>query len=177
MLLRRKTMDTFEAIATKLEISDFEPKKVPTEIKKKILEAARLSPSGINSQHWRFIVVEDKNRLKTLAEDSTTGKWISKADFAVIVLTDPKYGFHLLDAGRAIQDMELAAWNFGVGSRIYTGLKREDMLRDFQIPENYHIAAVVGFGYPARKIKGKKNRKSLEEISFSEFFGKRLALS
>jgi hypothetical protein len=39
-------MDTFEAIATKLEITEFSKEKVQPEIKKKVLEAARLSPSG-----------------------------------------------------------------------------------------------------------------------------------
>jgi hypothetical protein len=33
---------------------------------------------------------------------------------------------------------------------------------------------VVGFGYPARKIVGKKNRKPLEEIAYSNKFGQPL---
>jgi nitroreductase len=169
-------MDTFEAIATKLEITEFSKEKVQPEIKKKVLEAARLSPSGINSQHWRFILVQYKDRLKLLADDSTTGKWVGEADFAVIVLTDPKYNFHLLDAGRVIQNMQLAAWNYGVGSRIYTGFNREQMIKHFNIPERYSMSAVVGFGYPKKKILGRKSRKKLEEIAFSEFYGGKLVI-
>ncbi len=170
-------MDTFEAIATKLEITEFSDKPVPAEIKRKVLEAARLSPSGINSQHWRFILIQDKNKLKQLADDSTTGKWVERANFAVVVLTDPKYNFHQLDAGRVIQNMQLAAWNYNVGSRIYTGMNRELMVKHFGIPENYNIAAVVGFGFPKRKILGKKNRKELEEIAFSDYFGRSLIIA
>lgn len=170
-------MDTFEAIATKLEITEFSDKPVPAEIKRKVLEAARLSPSGINSQHWRFILIQDKNKLKQLADDSTTGKWVERANFAVVVLTDPKYNFHQLDAGRVIQNMQLAAWNYNVGSRIYTGMNRELMVKHFGIPENYNIAAVVGFGFPKRKILGKKNRKELEEIAFSDYFGRSLIIT
>lgn len=170
-------MDTFEAIATKLEITEFSDKPVPAEIKRKVLEAARLSPSGINSQHWRFILIQDKNKLKQLADDSTTGKWVEHANFAVVVLTDPKYNFHQLDAGRVIQNMQLAAWNYNVGSRIYTGMNRELMVKHFGIPENYNIAAVVGFGFPKRKILGKKNRKELEEIAFSDYFGRSLIIA
>lgn len=170
-------MDTFEAIATKLEIRDFSDKQVPEEVKKKVLEAARLSPSGINSQHWRFILVQDKARLKQLAEDSTTGKWVEGANFAIIVLTDPKYNFHKLDAGRVIQNMQLAAWNYGVGSRIYTGMNRELMLKHFGIPENYDISAVVGFGYPKKRVLGKKKRVKLEEIVFMESFGKKITVN
>jgi len=52
-------MDTFECISTKFEVREFNEKQVPSEIKMKILEAARLTGSGLNTQHWRFIVLED----------------------------------------------------------------------------------------------------------------------
>ena len=42
---------------------------VPSEIRSKVLEVARLSGTGLNSQHWRFILVENKQNLKKLAED------------------------------------------------------------------------------------------------------------
>ena len=56
-------MDAFECIATKLDVREFSSQNVPEEIKSKILEAARLTGSGLNTQHWRFIVVEEKNLL------------------------------------------------------------------------------------------------------------------
>ena len=48
-------MDTFECIETKLDIREFGPEGVPHEIKLKVLEAARLTGTGLNTQHWRFI--------------------------------------------------------------------------------------------------------------------------
>lgn len=169
-------MDTFESIATKLEVKEYSRKAVPGDIKEKVLEAARLSPSGMNAQHWRFILMEDPRSLKKLANDSTTGKWVEGTNFAVVVLTDPKYNFHQLDAGRVVQDMQLAAWNYGVASRIYTGFDNIAMTKDFGLPSNLHLAVVVGFGYPAKKIIGRKNRKPLEELAFSERYGQPLRL-
>jgi nitroreductase len=169
-------MDTYERITTKLESKEYEKRPVPADVKRKVLEAARQTGSGVNYQHWRFILVQDKENLKRLASDSTTGSWVANADFAVIVLTDPKYNFHLLDAGRAVQSMQLAAWNEGVTSRIYTGVNGEAMAKDFAIPKNMHISAVVGFGYPAKKIVGRKNRKPLADIAFSERYGQALNL-
>ena len=97
---------------------------------------------------------------------------MAKANFGVIVLTDPKYGFHKIDAGRAVQDMQLAAWNFGVVSCIYTGVNEEALRKDFEIPKDLHISVIAGFGYPARKISGKrKNRKPLGEVAFLEKYG------
>jgi len=169
-------LDTFDSVATKLDIRDFASRYVSVEIKRKVLEAARLTGSGSNLQHWRFILIQGRANLKRLADDSTSGSWVSRANFAVIVLTNPKYGFHLLDAGRAVQSMQLAAWNYGVGSGIFTGLNKERTMKDYAIPAELTPSAVVGFGYPARKIIGKKNRRPLRELAFSEKYGESLDL-
>src|SRR5579862_3010929 len=156
-------MDAYETVITKLDVSKFDSKKpVPKDVKLKVLEAARLTGSGINSQHWRFILVQDPRNLRQLADDSISGKWVQGANFAVVVLTDPKLGFHLIDAGRVTQDMQIAAWSFGVASRLYTGLDAAKMRKDFAIPANLEPSIVVGFGYPAEKITGRgKDRKPL----------------
>jgi nitroreductase len=125
----------------------------------------------MNTQHWRFILVQDKKNLATLAQDSTTGPWVKNADFAVIINIDPKISGSVLDAGRVLQDMQLAAWNFGIVSRLFTGFKESDLRRDFAIPQELKPAAVLGFGYPTRKIKGKKSRKPLEELVSAESYG------
>ncbi len=80
-------MDAFECIATKLEVREFSMQDIASEIRSKILEAARLTGTGMNTQHWRFILVERKDNLKKLAEDSTSGSWVARANFAIIVLT------------------------------------------------------------------------------------------
>ena len=168
-------MDAFECIATKLDVRDYSQRKVPAEVKLKVLEAGRLTGSGVNRQHWRFILVQDPDPIKQLARDSTSGSWVAGANFAVIVLTDPKYGFHKIDAGRALQDMQLAAWNYGVVSCIYTGVNEETLRKDFGIPKELSPSVVVGFGYPARKLTGKrKNRKPLSEIAYLDKYGNSL---
>jgi nitroreductase len=161
-------------VISKLDVHEFAPKKVPSDVKMKVLEAARLTGSGMNVQHWRFVMVQGHDRLKTLADDSTTGQWVENADFAVIVLTNPKYGFHLLDAGRAVQSMQVAAWNFGVASRLFTGVNREALEVDFGIPKDLSPSVIVGFGYPTRKLIGKKKRNPLSELAFLDRFGKPL---
>jgi nitroreductase len=169
-------MDAFECIRTKLDVREFSNRPVSDDVKLKILEAARLTGSGVNSQHWRFILVQQPESLAKLAGDSTTGRWVGGANFAVIVLTDPSRRFHEIDAGRALQDMQLAAWNFGVTSAPYTGVKADELRRDFEIPANLNPAVVLGFGYPERKLVGRKSRRPLSEIAYLESYGKGLAL-
>jgi len=149
-------MDTYKVIMSKLDIRQFDSKKVATEVKSRVLEAARASGTGNNKQEWRFILVQEKEMLKRLAEDSTSGGWVAGANFAVVVLSDPTLGFHLIDAGRAVQNMELAAWDHGVISGIYTGIKDEKMRKDFAIPSTLKPVVVVGFGYPVKRIIGTK---------------------
>lgn len=164
-------MNATEAVKTKLDSREFSPKPVGQGVKLAVLEAGRLTQSGVNSQHWRFILVQDAKNLARLAADSTTGSWVGAANFAVIVCTDPSKGYHLIDAGRAVQDMQLTAWDSGVTSRIYTGIKQAEMRRDFGIPETLNSTVVVGFGYPKKKLLGRKNRKPLSEVAFLEKFG------
>ena len=165
-------MDAFECIATKLEVREFSPQEVTSEIRSKILEAARLTGTGMNTQHWRFIMVEKKDNLKKLAEDSTSGSWVAGANFAVIVLTNPQYGFHLIDTGRVLQNMQLTAWNQGVGSGLFTGTREEKLRDDFAIPKELSPSVTIGFGYPARKLTGKKkNRLPIHELVYYEKYG------
>jgi nitroreductase len=165
-------LDTFECLVTKLEIRQFGDKEVPLEIKLKILEAARSTGTGLNTQHWRFILVENKDNIKNLAEDSTSGSWVARSNFAVIVLTNPKYNFHLIDAGRVLQNMQLAAWNYGVGSGLFTGIKEERLRSDFAIPKELVPTVIVGFGFPVGKLTGKrKNRLPLQELVYYEKYG------
>jgi nitroreductase len=165
-------MDTFDCIVTKLDVREFGSKPVSPEIKQEVLEAARLTGTGLNTQHWRFVLVESRDNLGKLARDSTSGAWVAGASFAVMVLTNPRYRFHLIDAGRAVQDMQLAAWNRGVVSCVFTGIKEEKLRHDFGIPDELSPSIIVGFGYPARKLTGrKKNRIELDELVFYEKYG------
>ena len=165
-------MNTFDCIATKLDIREFNNEDITPDVINSILDSARYTGSGLNTQHWRFIVIKGKDSLNKLSEDSASGQWIIGANVAIVILTDPKYSFHMLDAGRVIQNMQLSAWDNGVGSGLYTGMKDEKMRKDFNIPSNLNISAVVGFGFPKKHITGKrKNRKLVEELVFKEVFG------
>lgn len=162
-------MDTFQCIATKLDVREFSAQDVSSEIRLKVLDAARLTGTGLNTQHWRFILVSNKQNLKMLAEGSTSGKWVAGANFAIIILTNPGYNFHLIDAGRVLQDMQLAAWNRGVGSGLFTGIKEEKLRNDFGIPRELSPTVVVGFGYPARQLSGKrKKRMPIDKLVYYE---------
>ena len=168
-------MDAFEAILTKLDVRKFADRPVSSEAKISVLQAARHTGSSMNSQHWRFVLVQDPKNLAILAGDSTSGSWVKGSNFAVIVSIDPKVPGSLIDAGRAAQDMQLAAWNMGIASGLFTGVKPNDIRRDFGVLDDLNPAIVVAFGYPAKPLKGRKNRKPLSEVAFLERYGSPLS--
>ncbi len=166
-------MDVFEAIETRLEIKEFDDRRVDETVKQKVLDAGRLAPSGRNLQHWQFVLVDDPEDVARLGELSPTGGWVADADFAVVVCTDPQYDFNELDAGRAVTHMQLAAWEDGVGSRIYT-VDRSAVKEFLEIPDDVDLTLVAGFGYPTHDVEGVKDRKPLEEVASRGRYGRPL---
>lgn len=170
-------MEVSRAIETRIEVREYADESVEEATKGRIMEAGRLASSGKNTQHWRFVLVDEPDDLERLARVSPTGGWIAGADFAVVVVTDPTYEYHDLDAGRAITYMQLAAWEAGVGSCIYTGVDetgRRDLLG---IPEDNAVSAVVGFGVPpvpVEDVVGRKDRVPLKEIAYDGTFEEQL---
>jgi nitroreductase len=65
---------------------------------------------------------------------------------------NPQYNFHLIDAGRVAQNMQLTAWNHKVGSGLFTGIREEKFRSDFEIPDELSPTIVVGFGYPYKDL-------------------------
>ena len=174
-------MDTYDCILTNTDIREFNKKTVPKEIKMKVLESGRVCGSAMNSQHWHFILVEEEDGIKKLFEDSKSGKWILNANFAVILATSgdliidgvklSNNNYKTIDLGRVLQNMKLVAWNFGVVSCIYTVFDLESLRIDFNIPQDVTPSVIIGFGYPVKKIVGKKLRKHIDDIAFSERYG------
>ena len=62
------SMDVFTAINQRRSVRAYKAAEVEEEKLKKILEAARLSPSASNRQDWKFIVVRNKETRKKLAK-------------------------------------------------------------------------------------------------------------
>lgn len=116
--------------------------------------------TGLNSQHLRFVLIHRKDSLKLLAEANTSVTWITGASFAVMVLASASFRFKMLDAGRALQSMQLASWAEGVGSDLFTGIREVKIRNDSNIPNELIIAVTAGFGFPKTYWKTKETHFS-----------------
>jgi len=165
-------MDVFDAVRTLLAVRGYQDKPVPDAVVRRIVEAGRLTGSGMNSQPWHFIVVRDRDMLRRLGAVASSGRYVAQAPLAIVVATE-KSRFAVSDASRAIQSMLLTAWADGVGSNWvgFGGLDNVKPLLD--IPANVDVLAILPFGYPARPVgKGKKQRKPLREVAHLERYGR-----
>jgi nitroreductase len=165
--------EVFEALRMILAVREYADRDVPEDVVRRIVEAGRLTASGSNAQPWHFILVRDRAALRKLGALVRTGPYTATAAAAVIVAYEKDKGeVGLSDASRAIQSMMLSAWGDGVGSN-WTGFasRLENVRKEFGLPETHDVLAVVPFGYPKRKVIGKKNRKPLAEVASVERFG------
>src|SRR5712664_2162024 len=108
-------MDVFESIRTLLAVRSYRDTPVPDAMVRRIVEAGRLTGSGMNRQPWHFIVVRDGETLRRLGALASSGPYVAQAPLAIVVATD-RTRFAVSDASRAIQSMLLTAWADGVGS-------------------------------------------------------------
>lgn len=164
-------MDVYKAVRTVLAVRQYQDKPVPPEVVHRILAAAHLTASSMNQQPWRFILVDDREMLKRLAEAAHTGPYIAGAALAVVVVVE-NTRFAVSDGSRAIQDMILTAWEEGVGSNWVGFIDMEAVKPLLGIPPEMKVLSVVPFGYPAKKVgQGHKNRKPFNEVVFHGQFG------
>jgi len=172
----------FEAVKTNIAIRYYNKRPVEEAHILRILDAARLCQSAKNLQPWYFILVRDRSALEQLSgymKGDMDEDELKYATIAIAVVSDPASEFHLVDCGRAIQNMTLVAWELGIGSVMISGLEppnrescREQIKQFLGVPPNLHLVDLVIFGYRKRKVKAKhKKRKPLAEIAFLEKFG------
>src|SRR5256712_8700258 len=80
--------DVFEAIRTLLAVRSYQDKPVPDAVIRRIVEAGRLTGSGMNRQPWHFIVVLDRETLRRLGALASSGPYVAQAPLAIGLATD-----------------------------------------------------------------------------------------
>src|SRR5256885_1677709 len=73
------TMDVFETVRTILAVRRYQQKPVPDPVVRRIVEAGHLTASSMNLQPWHFIVVQERDTLRTLCGLARTGPYIAEA--------------------------------------------------------------------------------------------------
>jgi nitroreductase len=139
-------MDAFLAIVSRREARAYDDRPIPEDAKRRILEAGRLAGSSQNRQQRRFVVLHDAERVARAvwSPDNVLG-----AALVVAIVVWGK-GPLALDAGRAAQNMLLAAHDAGIGSCPNGISDRDAMAAAVGTGEGEQVSTVLSFGYPSR---------------------------
>jgi nitroreductase len=141
-------VDVFLAIVSKREVRAYADRPLPDDAVRRLLEAGRLAGSSRNRQARRFVVLGDNERVAATVHVPSN---VLEAALVVAIVVGGK-GPLAFDAGRAAQNMMLAASNEGIGS-CPNGIADSDALRALVgASEDEQIATVLTFGYPARPV-------------------------
>src|SRR3954447_25410704 len=107
--VRLAHVDAFLAVASKREVRRYADTPIPPETERRILEAGRVTGSSKNRQPWRFVVLSDREAVERAAEAVWAADNVLGAALVIAVIVRGK-GPVSFDAGRAAQNMMLAAW-------------------------------------------------------------------
>jgi nitroreductase len=142
-------MDTFLALASRREVREYAARPIPADAEQRILEAGRISGSARNRQLWRFVVVETPEVREQLARAVHATENVRTAALVVVIAmrVNPRAGF---DAGRAAQNMMLAAWNDHIGACPNGAADPDAVARLLGLDEDERPEIILTFGYPVR---------------------------
>lgn len=166
-------MDTFLAIASRRDERRYLPDQLAQDVVERILDAGRLSGSSRNRQPWTFVVPESRERIELLAEAVYVPGNVRAAGLVVAVVVGGR-GPIAFDAGRAAQNMLLAAWNDGIAA-CPNGIADADIARSaVRVGEDETVVIVLTFGLPERlrdvtarsapEWSARANRRPLAEV-------------
>ena len=137
-------MDAFLAIVSRREVRTYDGRPLAEDVKRRILEAGRLAGSSRNRQQRRFVVLRDHDAAAQVVYSPEN---VRGAALVVAIVVSGK-GPLALDAGRAAQNMLLAAHNEGVGS-CPNGLADADAAAALAgAREGEQVATILSFGSP-----------------------------
>lgn len=167
-------MDVFDCVSSLSSVRNFIDRDVPDDIIMKVMESGRLAPSAHNDQPWEFIVVKDKKILKKLEQFCISGRFVSEAGFAVVILTDKSSKWFQIDSTRAAQNMALTAWSLDLGTCWIGRLDTDGIISLLNIPEKWHVLTVLPFGYFNKSyVSTTKFRKPPEQVFHLNGYGVR----
>jgi nitroreductase len=155
-------MSLYDSIVSRRTIRQFRQDPPALESLQKMVNAARLAPSAANRQPLEFIIINEpevRSRLFPLL------KWAGyitprgnpqpgqepTAYIVVLANTSIREKGYEWDAGAAVENIILTAWEEGIGTCWLASIDRQAIGELLHVPSSFKIDAVVALGYPAEQ--------------------------
>ena len=164
-------MQTYESIIQRRTIRRFKQDPIQQDDLIKLINGARLAPSGANKQPCEFIIVDHPPLRNALFDTLKWAGYIAPkgnpqegehpvAYIVILININRKKKGGEVDAAAAIENILLTAWDMGIGSCWIGSVDRKKVKALLHIPHHFHVDSVVALGYPGEN-------PVLEELSDS----------
>ncbi len=151
-------MDFLDLVKKRHSVRVYEDKKISERDLKYILEAAQFAPSAFNAQSFKFIVVQNKEKITQIAT-AAEAPFAAKAPAIVVAIgLDTTNKYNQTDVSIALDHLQLAAAEKKIGSCWVGTLGHENVDKLFDLPGKSKIYAVMSLGYDAGKQMPKKRK-------------------
>jgi len=169
-----------------------DPRPVPSEQMRSLLEAARWTASAFNEQPWSFLVAlrDDADEFERMLGCLVPGnqQWARNAGALILTVVRERFarndkpnGTALYDLGQSAAALALQATDLGLRVHQMAGIDRDKIRETYGIPEGYAPLTGIAVGYPGpvellpegfREAEtGPRERKPQSEFVFSGNWG------
>jgi nitroreductase len=175
-------MSILDVIKTRRSIRKFKDKPVNDGDIIKIIDAARLAPSGGNRQRWKFIYVKNPGVLR-MVKSCSPGFY---GDAPVCIIAGVEHNektfggasyedtVDILDIGFAAENILLAAHALGLGGCAIASLNVECIKKLINSPHNFKPILLLSIGYPDKQPPMPK-KKNLSDIIYLDVWGEKFS--
>lgn len=169
-------------IENRRSIRKYNNREVEKEKILEIINSARLSPSGSNTQPWNFIIVTSETIKEKITTANHNQRWMISAPVFIVCVADircridsnatirldenspePELKQIIRDTSIAIEHMCLQAEHLGLSTCWTAWFNQNDIRPILGIPEDKYVCCVLTLGY-ADEQPEQRPRKPLNEL-------------
>lgn len=173
-------MDFEKLVLQRESVRKYTDKPVKREDIIKCVDAARMTPSAHNSQPWTFVVIDDKELMQKVANETFNtvvrfNKWVPNAQAMVAVVIEKTHfamvgsnksdaEYNMIDIGAATEHFCLQAADLGIGTCILGYFNEKNVKELLNVPSKKRVGLLITMGYSPFETARNKKRKELDEM-------------
>jgi nitroreductase len=168
------SINLMDIIKKRRSVRNFTEEEVSEKILQELIEAAIWAPSGSNTQSWRFIVINNRERVQLIK--SFSPGLLGNPSSLIIICIDSREAFSKggisgrdllssMDAAMAAQNILLVATEKGLASCVVQGFNKRAVKSLINLPEDIEPVLLISLGYSKDQVLAPP-RKDLKDILF-----------
>lgn len=163
-------MELLDLMKNRYSVRGYKSDEVEEEKLKMVLEAARLAPTAVNKQPFKFLVIKTSGREQELNR-IYPADWFVQAPIIICACTLADQGwtrrdgknYSEVDTAIAMDHLILEATSLGLGTCWMAAFDLKAAREVLNIPDDVLPLLFTPLGYPATET-GIKSRKPIEEL-------------